>query len=204
MGTRNVTMVFADGAYKLAQYGQWDGYPEGQGKTALAFAREYLRTKRGRAAFRDRLARVRFVAQSEIERLFHAIDARGDDERNAEFRRRYPYFTRDNGAEILQMVWDAEGEVLTRNEFDFVRDSLMCEWAYVLDLDKGTFEVYRGFNTSPVPKGERFADMPVRDREYSNDQYYPVRHARTWALSDLPSEQAFVDDEAFKSKDEDE
>jgi len=28
MGTRNLTCVMKDGQYKVAQYGQWDGYPE--------------------------------------------------------------------------------------------------------------------------------------------------------------------------------
>lgn len=31
MGTRNLTAVYLDGQYKVAQYGQWDGYPEGRG-----------------------------------------------------------------------------------------------------------------------------------------------------------------------------
>ena len=39
MGTRHLTAVHVDGEYKIAQYGQWDGYPEGQGMTALTFAR---------------------------------------------------------------------------------------------------------------------------------------------------------------------
>lgn len=26
MGTRNLTVVYIDGKYKVAQYGQWDGY----------------------------------------------------------------------------------------------------------------------------------------------------------------------------------
>lgn len=37
MGTRNLTAVYLDGQYKVAQYGQWDGYPEGQGITVLTF-----------------------------------------------------------------------------------------------------------------------------------------------------------------------
>lgn len=28
MGTRHLTAVVIDGDYKVAQYGQWDGYPE--------------------------------------------------------------------------------------------------------------------------------------------------------------------------------
>ena len=37
MGTRNLTMVIHKEEPKIAQYGQWDGYPSGQGSTALKF-----------------------------------------------------------------------------------------------------------------------------------------------------------------------
>ena len=39
MGTRFLTAVFADGQYRVAQYGQWDGYPEGAGVNILHFLR---------------------------------------------------------------------------------------------------------------------------------------------------------------------
>lgn len=37
MGTRNLTMVYSNGEYKVAQYGQWDGYPEGLGSQLLKY-----------------------------------------------------------------------------------------------------------------------------------------------------------------------
>ena len=41
MGTRNLTMVIDKrGDLKVAQYGQWDGYPEGWGVEILNFARD--------------------------------------------------------------------------------------------------------------------------------------------------------------------
>ena len=38
MGTRNLTMVInQEGETKVAQYGQWDGYPSGVGASVLSF-----------------------------------------------------------------------------------------------------------------------------------------------------------------------
>ena len=35
MGTRGLTMVVSKGKTRVAQYGQWDHYPSGQGRTAF-------------------------------------------------------------------------------------------------------------------------------------------------------------------------
>ncbi len=196
MGTRNVTIVVSGGKNVVAQYGQWDGYPEGQGKTVLRFARARLRKPAGRAAFVDRLARCSFVSDDEVKARYAAegIGEFMNMTQAANFKQKYPTFDRDMAAEVLEHVWSASEPISLRDESDFVRDSLMCEWAYVLDLDKATFEVYRGFNTEPVPKGERFADTPRREREYSGEnQYFPVKHWQTWSLDALPTEKAFID-----------
>lgn len=37
MGTRNLSLCKKDGKIIIAQYGQWDGYPSGQGATILKF-----------------------------------------------------------------------------------------------------------------------------------------------------------------------
>jgi len=57
MGTLNLTAVMMDGEYKIAQYGQWDGYPEGQGKTILEFLNGNGNIERLKTA----LAKVRFL-----------------------------------------------------------------------------------------------------------------------------------------------
>ena len=40
MGTRNLTMVIQNQETKIAQYGQWDGFPDGQGITILTFLQD--------------------------------------------------------------------------------------------------------------------------------------------------------------------
>ena len=43
MGTRNLTMVINQkGEKKVAQYGQWDGYPSGVGVSVLNFLKNIL------------------------------------------------------------------------------------------------------------------------------------------------------------------
>lgn len=37
MGTRNTTRIYFNNELKVAQYGQWDGYPSGQGKDFMNF-----------------------------------------------------------------------------------------------------------------------------------------------------------------------
>lgn len=37
MGTRHLICAVSDNKYRIAQYGQWDGYPSGQGLAVLAF-----------------------------------------------------------------------------------------------------------------------------------------------------------------------
>lgn len=44
MGTRNLTIVHSNGEYKVAQYGQWDGYPEGLGVQLLKYLKGIILT----------------------------------------------------------------------------------------------------------------------------------------------------------------
>jgi len=202
MGTRNITMVVSGRATKLAQYGQWDGYPEGQGLTVLAFSRDNLRTPDDRAAFAHQLELVRFISPEQFKGLWEKVLGapiigdkwRPTDAQVDEFKRRHPYFTRDHGAEILSLVAKADGPVETRDETDFLADSLMCEWAYVIDLDQLTLEVFRGFNKKPLDERERFHRLTELSRKEwrGADQYFPVRHLRSWRLDDLPSDEAFL------------
>lgn len=176
MGTRNLTCVFVDGEYKVAQYGQWDGYPEGQGQTVLDFARDDMRE----AKFRKRLKQCEWVSDATLQ-------SAGDS-----WLSKYPYVTRDHGAEILGLIQNRKDKPLLRNALSFAADSLMCEWAYVIDLDKRTLEVYKGFNTEGVRKGERFADLPLQAYSGLSSTYYPVTHVVSFKLGRLPQLKQFV------------
>jgi len=67
----------------------------------------------------------------------------------------------------------------------------VCEWAYVIDLDKKTFEAYKSFNKSPVPEGQRFAHLKGVSG-HDGTKYHPVALVAQWPLSELPSKKVFL------------
>lgn len=209
MGTRHLVAVQIDGVYKVAQYGQWDGYPTGQGVRVLDFLKngdvEALKRNVAKAYEPTEEDSIRMWAEFDVD----IVDSKGMVEcsKADAFGEKYPSLDRDTGAGILELIAssdDAE-KIPLRVDIDFAGDSLFCEWAYVIDFDLGTFETYRGFNTEgPVPEGSRFSEIKWDDSRSVRgvDTYYQVTLAQSWKLSALPSEEEFVD--AFKSPDEDE
>jgi len=198
MGTRNLIAVMMDGEYKVAQYGQWDGYPDGQGRDILEFLTGEGNIEKLKAA----LPRCRFWGAEGRDKEFLAEYnkncpewSRDPDNRTPEqIRWHRTYISRDLAAKVLKNIAESEDpEILLRNSIDFAGDSLSCEWAYVVDLDKGTLEVYQGFNKAPVPAGERFAEFPLNERAQFDDcRYYAVKHRETFQLSALPSVDDFL------------
>ena len=53
MGTRHLIVVYYKGKLYIANYGQWDGYPEGQGKTVLKFVSDPANLAKLKEAFDD-------------------------------------------------------------------------------------------------------------------------------------------------------
>lgn len=191
MGTRNLTMVISGGKTKVAQYGQWDGYPEGQGLTALNFLRNNDLKR-----FQAQLEKVRFQTKADEKKLDAFMESIGSKdgwltmEQAEKYKKEFPLLTRDNGAGILELINGLKKKTFIHDSSNFAADSLFCEWAYVIDFDKNTFEVYEGFNKMPLKKTERFANI---ERE-KDSEYYPVRLVKKYKLDKLPTEKKFLKD----------
>ena len=187
MGTRNLTMVISNGETKVAQYGQWDGYPSGQGKTVVNFIKKNSVKK-----FKEVLEKVKWInkrKQKEIDDFFKSIGCTNgwmNMDQSKLYHEKYPLLTRDNGAQILQMIMDCKDRTIwLHDSTDFASDSLSCEWAYVLDLDKRVLEVYRGFQTTPISEDERFASMEKMDYKMDGYDYYPIHLLTKYTFGEL-------------------
>jgi hypothetical protein len=199
-------MVVSEGEYRIAQYGQWDHYPSGQGVDILKFCQEHMTNAEDMQRFRNNLKDIQWVDESNVERIRKAQE---EDRYEA-----FPYLTRDHGSDILLYVFaypdqrpslckktfgspdwglaPGKAELILKNSLDFIKDSLFCEWAYVLDLDKMQLEVYKGFNTFPVPPGQRFSEMEPEKPDHCDTQYYPCVEERIWKFDALPTKEDFL------------
>ena len=188
MGTRHLTCVFENGEYKIAQYGQWDGYPSSAGQTIL---KALHRAKDNDfESLRKNIARCKLISSENVQELWEKTND------SDVFDEKYPTLVRDMGYKILDHLIEADvQEILIKHSLDFAADSLFCEWAYVIDLDTRAFEVYKGFNKTPLAPTERFAFTSSIDPEEGTnqlgDRYYPVKLAYAWPLDILPNQEEF-------------
>lgn len=178
MGTRNLTVVKHNGEYKIAQYGQWDGYPSGQGITVLEFLR-----KNDLETFKQRLKDIRYYTEGELK-VLEVKYANSN-----KWKEELPELSRDVGAEVLSLVMDGANRL--QNHITFAGDSLMCEYGYVVDFDKNVFEVYEGFNTEEVTDG-RFLSNDESLTSSSLNKYHPIILIKSYNLNNLPTNEAFL------------
>lgn len=182
MSTRHLTCVVKDSDYKVAQYGQGDGYYSGAGINALHFLRDEL----DREKFLANLAQAYEPNDEQIAEMNARIKAE-----NKSVSALYPSLSRDTGSDIFGLIQNSNEPVPVQLSIKFAADSLFCEYAYVVDFDKGTFEVFKGYNTSPLIEGERFYGAKGEDQD---NRYFPVRHVKTYQLDALPSDEQFLAD----------
>lgn len=184
MGTRNLTIVQKDREYKVAQYGQWDGYPEGLGVQLLIFLKRV-----NMHSFKECIDKVSFYTQEELEKIENHIETMKRNFKDYDWTLAYPELSRDWGGDVLQHII-FNGTKKLKNSIDFAAYSLYCEWAYVIDLDSGKFEVYDGYNKEELSEGDRFYFL----EDLSEDGYHPVKLRKSYDIDNLPDEDSFVAD----------
>jgi hypothetical protein len=208
MGTRNLTMVVLDGELKVSQYGQWDGYPGGQGAHVIEFlSQEGFDLEK----FKQKVADVVELTFEEVKERWVEAGADPDSDMvsmdvSNRFKELYPELSRDTGAGVLEAIYNTPNPIGVRIDNEFMYDSLFCEWGWLINLDNNTLEMYCGFNHEPLEEGQRFYK---ENQEPSNagisDPYYAIKMVKAYPLDDLPTvEQMEKDSGMYDEEDEDE
>ncbi len=177
MGTRNLTLVKdKEGKTKVAQYGQWDGYPEGQGSTILNF----IRSKDNRDALVEVLKGVEFFSASSpqsIKDYIEAYDKRcptwsnePDNRTDADKYWHEHLISRDVCGKILENLVALNVDMLPeefnkviylQDSSSFADDGLFCEYAYCVNYQTGKLEVYVNGKTKVIEFD--FEHLPKED-----------------------------------------
>lgn len=179
MGTRNLTLVKSKNEYKIAQFGRFDGYPSGQGS-------KILKTITGDFnfdEFRNKVDNLKQYTDLDINKKMMRFTGPDADKK---FVKKYPELSQVFAGEIIQAVYTGKVKTVFR-EVRFAANSVFCEWAYVIDLDTNTFEVYHGVNYTPLNKDDRFYYL-----QSIKSKYYPLRKQLSWSLYALPSVDEFM------------
>ena len=143
MGTRHMqTVIDKEGNLKIQQYGQWDGYPSGQGIDILNYLRRGDLEK-----YQKNLSKLKILTEKQLKKIS-----------KRPWLVNYPHLNRNCGAKLHKMVED--GEVKSVYHFD---DS-DCEGFYTIDFSKNEFtsKFHRIKVTYPLDK------LPT-DEQYLKD-----------------------------------
>lgn len=139
MGTRNSTLVKLNGELKVAQYGQWDGYPSGQGLTVLKFCKN-----NNLQVFAEKLKDYGELTDKDIDKINLELK-----KTNKSLSTLFPEYCRDTAADILEMimqdkVWNKKLQ-LAKEYYLNKHGGYTCEWAYMIDLDENKLKVFSAY-----------------------------------------------------------
>lgn len=138
MGTRHLTKVIdSTGRTRVAQYGQWDGYPDYTGTNILDFISRFKVLDK----IETNLKKVHFITDEEVEQLLQGVD---------DINSVYPSLSRDTGCDILKVIVYSTGYTLPLvDSSDFESDTLFCEGVYTLNYQTKTYiSTYGGVSVS--------------------------------------------------------
>jgi hypothetical protein len=145
MGTRHQqTVIDKEGERKISQYGQWDGYPDGQGKDIL----DFLRTG-NLAKYQEELSKIRQVSDTEIATV--------NSTKN--WQEEYPYMSRDCGSRIHKLIEKGKVKFVR-----FIEDEEAAKWCkgfYTINFKTNEFisEYYntrKAFSLDNLPTEEEY------------------------------------------------
>jgi len=172
MGTRGCYGFRKDGKDKLT-YNHYDSYPSWLGKQVVEFARG-TSTERMREIFDsiilvDSDTKATPEQQEECKQFIdeHVSTGRADE-----------WYCLLRNAQGDLTAFRDKGLRYMVDDHLFMQNSLFCEWAYVIDLDREVLEVYRGFQKTA--HGGRYQG------EADDMGYYGVMQVAEFPLGDIP------------------
>lgn len=142
MGTRG-TYGYRKNKQDKLMYNHYDSYPEGLGQRMLEYIKMYS-TKE----INDVCDEIKFIEEDESNNIYREME------------------NKIQSRDVYLSSFHEDKTILMPENNDFIKDSLFCEWGYIVNLDTECLEVWEGFQKKSQ-KGNRYG------RKKNNDGYYP-------------------------------
>lgn len=153
MGTRG-TYGYRKNKQDKLMYNHYDSYPDGLGQNMLEYIKIYSNKE-----INDIYDEIKFVEDDKNWNLSGEME------------------TRIQSREVYLSSFHEDKTILMPEYNDFIKDSLMCEWGYIVNLDTECLEVWKGFQK-----------IPQKDNRYgaeSENGYYPCKLIAEIPFDDL-------------------
>lgn len=122
MGTRHLqTVITKTGEVKVNQYGQWDGYPSGQGIDILNYLRNANLDK-----YQKNLEKIKKATQKQLDKVNATENCPSV----------YPYLSRDCGSKIHKLIENGHVKFVVLASKDAEG---WCEGFYTIDFSTNSF-----------------------------------------------------------------
>lgn len=178
MGTRGVIGFATEGNLKVS-YCHYDSYPSGEGQGVLNFIRQVC--EKNLLATLEANAKALVMVASDSKPTVAEQNYYLNKEQTADLKvsnRKaddwYCLLRGAQGAAGLALICEGALKHMIDSS-DFPKDSLFCEWGYILDMDNQVLEVYKGFQKKQHKQG-RFADKSQKPKnwkaEYEGQNFY--------------------------------
>lgn len=176
MGTRgSAGFIYKD--KESLSYNHFDSYPDGLGKEVLRFISK-VNKEDGWNKFKENASYLKNITGKITDNDMIEKYKKYSDLSVSEKSYTDPYclFRKIQGSEWMNEVYKGYLQDYMLNN-KFIKDSLFCEYAYIINLDNMKLEFYDGYQKKPQ-LGNRFGV------EY-DDEYYPCRLVSIFDLESI-------------------
>lgn len=187
MGTRGICGFKYQDKYYL-MYNQYDAYPEGLGRDVVEFVNGVVYL----AEFdklKENVSKLKLVnnkiipTQDQIKKYQKYSDINISRQTNQDW---YCLFRKLQDGKILYEVLN--GNVTDFYETnEFAKDSLFCEYGYVVNLDTMQVDFYNGYQKEPQ-KGNQFGEEEGKKPDGTPSGFFPIKLVGSMDFANLLTE----------------
>ena len=174
MGTRGLYGFRKNGVDKTT-YNHFDSYPSGLGQTVVEFCK--LHSIKEMNTIFDKIVMVKEGETPTEEQIKECIE-NGFANFSVSTKSKTDWYCLLRECQgDLECLAKAKDHAYMTNGQNFIKDSLFCEYAYIINLDDEVLEFWEGFQRVPQ-EGNRYGTEP-------DGNYYPCKLSLTFPLDEI-------------------